>query len=197
MVGSFVYLLMRDPAAYMHLATLSSHDPYTLQHSVGTGVNAIILGKKMGIKDETSLTELGLGGLLHDIGKCKVDTKIINKPGPLDEREWGEMQQHSHWGFQLIEGNGELSAPTKRAVLEHHEDKTGKGYPKGILWADVHDFAKIVALCDIFNALTTDRSYSKAKTYFDALALIREKMKHKFDDRAFEALVAIYGGKLD
>lgn len=196
-VSSFVHLLMKDPKAYLQLTQLSSHDPYTLQHSVGTAVNCVILGKKTGVKDENELTELGFAGLLHDIGKTKVKTEIINKPGPLDEEEWGEMQQHSHWGFEIIEPLKEISDLTKRAVLEHHEDKTGKGYPHGKNWSDVHNFSKIVALCDIFNAITTDRSYSKALTFFNALKLIQDKMQHKFDDQIFHSLVEIYGGKID
>jgi len=197
MVNGFVYLLMRDPSSYLYLASLSSHDPYTLQHSVGTAVNSIILGRKLGVKDEKDLTELGLGGLLHDVGKTNVKPEIINKPGPLDDNEWAEMKQHSTWGFDIIKSNDEISVQAKRAVLEHHEDKSGKGYPHGMNWSDVHDFAKIVALCDIFNALTTDRSYSKAQKPYEALKLIRDKMQHKFDDEVFKNMVEIYGGKID
>jgi putative nucleotidyltransferase with HDIG domain len=196
-VSSFVYVLMRDPKAYLLLTKLSSHDPYTLQHSVGTAVNSIILGRKMGINVESDLLELGLGGLLHDIGKVKVKKEIINKNGPLDELEWEEMRQHSGEGFNIVKDNAQLSDRTKRAILEHHEDKTGTGYPHGKKWVDIDPYAKIVCICDIFNALTTNRSYSTARTPFEAFQMMREKMMHKIDDEIFKHLVLVYGGKFD
>jgi HD-GYP domain-containing protein (c-di-GMP phosphodiesterase class II) len=196
MVGSFVYVIMKDPKAYSLLAKLSSHDPYTLQHSVGTSVHCIILGKKIGMTDEKELTELGMAGLLHDIGKTQVKKEIINKNGPLDELEWEEMRGHSSFGYEIIKDVTELSDRTKRAVLEHHEDKNGTGYPAGKKTAEVDIFSRIVCLCDIFNALTTDRTYSKARTPYDAFQFMREKLVHKIDDELFKSLVLIYGGKV-
>ncbi len=196
-VGSFVYLLMRDPKAYLYLSKLSSHDPYTLQHSVGTAINSIILARKTGIHSEAELLEAGLAGLLHDVGKVKVSKEIINKPGPLDELEWEEMRQHSLAGYQILESQDLLSLRTKRAVLEHHEDQNGTGYPYRRLPEQVHFFSKIVSLSDIFNALTTNRSYSSARTPFDAFQLIRDKMKFKVDEGLFRELVKIYGGEVE
>lgn len=196
-VSSFVHVLMKDPKAYQLLTKLSSHDPYTLQHSVGTAVHTIILGRKMGITDEVELNELGLAGLLHDIGKVKVRKEIINKNGPLDETEWEEMRQHSMEGYEIVKANPTLTERTKRAILEHHEDKNGTGYPLALHADEVHAFSKIVCLCDVFNALTTNRSYSKARSPFEALQFIKEKLFHKIDDDCFKHLVMIYGGKLD
>jgi putative nucleotidyltransferase with HDIG domain len=196
-VGSFVYVLMKDPKAYFLLSNLSSHDPYTLQHSVGTAVNSIILGRKLGISDEQELHELGLGGLLHDIGKVKVKKEIINKNGPLDELEWEEMRQHSSEGFNLVRDNSQLTDRTKRAILEHHEDRDGTGYPDKKVFSDVHVFSKIVAISDIFNALTTNRSYSKARTPFEAFQLMREKLLHKLDPELFRLMVKIHGGEIE
>ncbi|MCM2322428.1 MAG: HD domain-containing protein [Oligoflexia bacterium] len=196
-VSSFVHVLMKDPKAYLFLAKLSSHDPYTLQHSVGTSVNCIILGRKMGLHDDGELLELGLAGLLHDIGKVKVRKEIINKNGPLDEAEWEEMRQHSLHGYETVKNHPAISERTKRAILEHHEDKVGTGYPLALREEQLHPFSKIVCICDVFNALTTNRSYSTARTPFDAFQLMKDKMKHKFDDRLFRELVLVYGGHLD
>jgi putative nucleotidyltransferase with HDIG domain len=196
-VSSFVYLLMKDPKAYVLLSKLSSHDPYTLQHSVGTAVACIILGKKLGIADEKDLNELGLAGLLHDIGKVRVRREVINKEGPLDEKEWEEMQQHSSAGYEILKDNPELSERTKRAVVEHHEDRNGNGYPGKLRPEQTHLFSKIVCICDVFNALTTDRTYSKARTPFEAFQFMRDKLQHKIDEQIFRELVLIYGGKLE
>jgi len=196
-VSSFVYVMMREPQAYLHLSKLSSHDPYTLQHSVGTSVNSIILGRKVGISDEKELNEIGLGGLLHDIGKIRVKREIINKQGPLDELEWEEMRQHSLAGWEIVKDNPSLTERTKRAILEHHEDKNGTGYPHGVKHDQIAIASRIVGLADIFNALTTNRSYSKARTPFDAFQFIREKLGHKVDDHLFKEMVLVYGGKLE
>lgn len=195
-VGSFVYSLMKDPKSYLFLARLSSHDPYTLQHSVGTSVHAIILARKLGITDENELLEVGLAGLLHDIGKVRVRKEVINKPGPLDEKEWEEMRRHSAEGYEIVKSYPFLTERTKRAILEHHEEKKGTGYPLGLKEEEIHLFSKIVCLCDIFNALTTNRSYSKARTPFEAFELMRDKMMHKIDEKLFKQLVLVYGGQI-
>ena len=194
-VSGFVYVLMRDPKAYQLLLSLSSHDHYTLQHSVGVATTAIILAKKMGINDEAGLIEAGVGGLLHDIGKTRISKDIINKKGPLDEAEWAEMKKHSLWGYEMLKENPQVGMRAKLAVLQHHEDSNGTGYPMGLRLEQVSIFAKIVTISDIFNAITTDRSYSKAKSPFEAFKLIKDKLMAKVDPKLYEALVHIYGGK--
>lgn len=194
-VSTFVHVMMKDPKAYFLLTQLSSHDHYTLQHSVGTAVNCIILARKLGVTDEKELGEVGLAGLLHDIGKVKVKKEIINKNGPLDELEWEEMRQHSTEGYEIVKNNPELSERTKRAILEHHEDRFGTGYPSGLKNDQIDLFSRIVCICDIYNALTTNRSYSKARTPFEAFQFMREKLNHKIDQELFQKLVQVYGGK--
>lgn len=195
-VSGFVYVLMRDPKAYQLLLTLSSHDHYTLQHSVGVATNAIILAKKIGIDDEKSLIEVGVGGLLHDLGKTKVPKEIINKSGPLDAAEWTEMKKHAMHGYEIVKDNPNVGMRAKLAVLQHHEDSNGTGYPMGLARAQVDLYAKLVAISDIFNAITTDRTYSKAKPPYEAFALIKDKLSHRVDAKLFESMVLIYGGKL-
>ena len=195
-VGSFVYLLMKDPKAYLLLSKLSDHDPYTLRHSVGVSVHAIILAKKLGISDENELNEVGIAGLLHDIGKTKVKREIINKEGPLNDIEWEEMRSHPREGYDIIKNHPNLSERTKLAVLEHHEDRDGTGYPQKVPLSTTDLFSRIVAISDIFNALTTDRSYSKAKLPFEAFQLMKDKLSKKFDEDLFQKLVKIYGGEL-
>lgn len=195
-VSGFVHMLMSDPKAYKLLLTLSSHDAYTLQHSVGVSTNAIIVAKKIGINDEITLIEIGVGGLLHDLGKTKVGREIINKQGPLTKDEWDDMKKHPLYGYEIIKDNPNIGTHAKLAVLQHHEDANGTGYPIGLSHDQVDLFAKIVTLCDIYNAVTTDRSYSKARAPFDAFQLIKDKLSHKVDAKLFEAMVLIYGGKI-
>lgn len=196
-VSGFVNLLVRDPKAFYHLIRLSSHDPYTYQHSVGVGLNAIALGKRMRMPSEQDLIDLGISGLLHDIGKTKVDPAIINKPGPLDKAEWEVMKQHSTWGYEILKDNRDVNQRSKLGVLHHHEEGAGGGYPHGLIDNQISVFAKIITIADIFNALTTDRTYSKAKSPFEAFKLIQSAMMHKVDRQLFAELVMIYGGKLE
>jgi HD-GYP domain-containing protein (c-di-GMP phosphodiesterase class II) len=193
-VGSFVYVIMKEPKSYLLLSQLSGHDPYTLRHSVGTSIHCIILAKKSGMTDEKELTEIGLAGLLHDIGKVKVKREIINKTGPLDELEWEEMRQHAQAGYDIVKDNPMISERIKKAIWEHHEDRNGTGYPQRKKLADTDLFSRIVSVCDIFNALTTDRTYSKAKTPLEAFQLMKEKLSYKYDEALFQELVKIYGG---
>ncbi len=195
-VRSFVYVMMKDPKAYLLLMRLSSHDPYTLQHSVGTAVNSIILGKKVGLEKEADLHDLGLAGLLHDIGKVRIRKEVINKTGPLTDLEWEEMRQHSREGYNIVKENPKISFRAKRAILEHHESRNGTGYPQGLKEAQIDIFSKIVCISDIFNALTTDRTYSKAKTIFEAFEFMKDNLEHKIDTDIFKELVLIYGGHL-
>lgn len=196
-VSGFVNLLVRDPKAFYHLIRLSSHDPYTYQHSVGVGLNAIALGKRLRLSGDQELQDLGISGLLHDIGKTKVNPAIINKPGPLDKPEWEEMKQHSSWGYEILKDNRDVSQKSKLGVLHHHEEANGGGYPHGLIDNQISVFAKIITIADIFNALTTDRTYSKAKSPFEAFKLIQGVMMHKVDRQLFAELVMIYGGKLE
>lgn len=194
-VSGFVYVLMRDPKAYGMLLQLSNHDHYTLQHSVGVATNALILGRKLGISAEADLIELGTGALLHDIGKTKVNPKIINKGGPLDETEWQEMKQHAKWGYDIIQDNPDVGVRAKLAILQHHEEPAGGGYPLGLKANEIDLYAKIVTISDIYNALTTDRTYSSAKQPFEAFQIIKSKLHHKVEDALFGAMVMIYGGQ--
>ncbi len=191
-VGSMVYTLMKDPKAYFLLNRLSAHDPYTLQHSVGTAVNSIILARRMGMTTEEQLNEAGIAGLLHDLGKVKVKKEIINKTGPLDEFEWEEMRQHSLEGYEIVKNDPNVPELAKLAILEHHEDKNGTGYPHGKKTSELHLLSRIVCISDIFNALTTNRTYSQALPVFDALHLMRTQLHHKIDEDVFRELVILF-----
>jgi HD-GYP domain-containing protein (c-di-GMP phosphodiesterase class II) len=164
---------------------------------VGVGLNAIALGKRLKYPADGELLDLGIAGLLHDIGKTKVKPEIINKPGPLDKVEWEEMRNHAAWGYEVLKDNRDVSQRAKLAVLHHHEENTGGGYPHGLTENQISVFAKIVTVADIFNALTTDRTYSKGKSPFDAFKLMQSAMMHKLDRQLFAELVMIYGGKLE
>lgn len=141
-----------------HLLNLRNKDEYTLQHSVSVGVLSIKIGQSMKLSDK-QLKNLGIAGLLHDIGKCKISLEIINKPGPLDADEFKEIQKHPLYGYQIVNDIKLPEPDIATAVLQHHEHQDGQGYPLHTRGEDICLFANIIAVADVFDALTSDRAY--------------------------------------
>jgi putative nucleotidyltransferase with HDIG domain len=196
-VRGIVKTLLIEPQNAMLLAKVSSNDPATYQHLVGTCVHSVLLARKMGIRDENALVELGLASLLHDIGKEGIDDDILFKDGPLTATERLAVESHSLVGYEMLRNSATITERTRRIILEHHEDMSGTGYPGKLTAPNIDPFSKIVAVCDTFDSLTTDRTYSNALSPFEALDLMRTKLMKRFDEKLFRGLVLIYAGQLD
>ncbi len=167
------------------------YDAYTFTHMVNVSVLSVLIGMQLGL-DKDDLFALGQGGLLHDVGKTKIDISIINKRGRLDTEELREIQKHPSYGQDIIlqsEINDErIIAP----VLQHHEKIDGSGYPYGLKDKKIHFFAKIAAVADIYDALTTVRSYKKAMVPYKAVSIILSMIKH-FDPKVIKGFVNLMG----
>lgn len=177
------------------IASLSFHDFYTYDHSINVSMYAISIYKAY--KPEASKDELlhaGLGGLLHDLGKIKIPTNIINKPDGLSDEDFKVIQKHPEYGKELLEKEGcscqgvDLSI-IKRVTFEHHENFNGQGYPNKIAGEDIHLLARIVAIADFFDALTTKRSYHEVLTTDEALAVMARTIGKKIDPKLFDLFV--------
>lgn len=142
------------------LRNLRSRDEYTYQHSVSVSVLAIKLGQTMKIPRE-DLKALGTAGLLHDIGKCRIPLNILNKPGKLNDEEWKLINCHPVYGYEIVKKMHFDDARVGLSVLQHHERLDGSGYPEGKTDGDIHYFARIVAVSDVFDALTSERFYRR------------------------------------
>ena len=162
------------PNGFLNLMVLKDYDSYTYAHSINVGLLSMFLTRCLGFNDYY-IKELGLGGFLHDIGKIKIPSKIVNKHGNLTEEEFRIMKTHPVLGFKLIKDDSTLSKYVKKVVLFHHEKWAGEGYPLGIKGESIGNFAQIVSVCDVYDALTTERSYKKAYSINDALLYI---MRH-------------------
>lgn len=161
-----------------NLRLLREKDEYTLKHSVSVCVLATKLAQTMQIP-EPSLKRLGLAALLHDIGKCKVPKEIINKPGKLTEVEFREIQKHPVYGYQIVKDMQLYDTQILTAILQHHEHHNGKGYPLSINHKKIHVYSRIIAVADVFDALTSTRVYRKAMPVFEALnQIICESIGH-------------------
>ena len=163
--------IFKNNAVAIDISALKTSDEYTFKHSVDVATIAMIVGKSLGLS-KNEIYEIGVAGLLHDVGKTKVPDEILNKPGKLDDDEFTIMKNHSLYGYRMIEHNEDLSLQVKLAVLQHHEKINGSGYPIGAVKEQISPFAKILSVSDIYDALVTDRPYKAAFSQRDAVEMI-------------------------
>lgn len=155
------------------LQTIRDKDEYTFQHSVSVSVIAIKLGQNMEMS-ENQLINLGIAGLMHDLGKAMVPASILHKPTHLSVQECQEMQKHPLYGYRLVKEIPFHDKKILNAVLQHHERQDGKGYPLRSTSNDIDPFSKVVAVADVFDALTSERYY---RPRFNLLKAIDEIIK--------------------
>ncbi len=178
------------PLAAM-IATLSTQ--YQLQtHSVNVSVYSVALARQIGRTDGQELTEYGLGGLLHDLGKSLIDASILNKPSRLTAAEWEIMTGHPEGGYELLGDFAEDRTITAQAVMDHHERMNGTGYPRGLPGEEIPLPGKVVSIADSFDALTTKRVYKDAVRAFDALVIMRDEMAGHFDREILREFVNLW-----
>jgi len=159
---------------------LSTYDNYTYTHSVNVDILSVILGVALGFTDD-ELKKLSQAALLHDIGKTCVPIEILNKPGKLDEEEFAEVKNHPRYGYNMLRDNQEVSSVTRNAILSHHENEDGSGYPRNLIGEKIHKFAKIIHIADVYDALTTKRVYKDAMNPADALEYLMANAGKLFD----------------
>lgn len=174
------------------IADLSFHDFYTYDHSINVAMYSISIMKAL--KPQASRQELvmaGMGGLLHDLGKIKIPTRIINNPGKLSEEDFGVIKLHPGYGLELLNDH-ECSCQDvnfdviKRVVGEHHENYNGTGYPNKLQGKEISVFARITAIADFYDAITTKRSYHEVLSTQDALEVMARSVGRKIDPKIFE-----------
>jgi putative nucleotidyltransferase with HDIG domain len=165
-------------------------DEYTEGHSRRVALRAVQIGEELGLGAQR-LRALAIGGVLHDIGKLQVPDEILKKPGPLSDEEFAVVKKHTEWGARLLRELGGFSDGVREVVLRHHERLDGSGYPDGAA-ADALDLdTRILAVCDVYDALVSQRVYRDAWTHERAVALLDEGAGRLFDERCIEALARV------
>ena len=164
------------------LFDLRSFDDYTYHHSVNVAVYAVAVGKKLGLKEE-ELNLLSMAAICHDLGKSKIDKDIINKPGKLTDEEFAQIKSHPRHSFSILYDNPEVPSIVRQAVLYHHENENGSGYPYGKEGKDIPIFAKIIHAVDVYDALTSKRPYKDPFAPADAYQYINNGVKILFDPK--------------
>ena len=184
--------VMRNPGALISLARLKTADDYTYMHSVAVCALMIALSRQLGL-DEEQTRQAGLAGLLHDLGKAMVPNAILNKPGKLTDEEFAEIKKHPAYGHQaLLAGNG-IPEIALDVCLHHHEKIDGSGYPKGLKAGQITLFAKMGAVCDVYDAITSNRPYKAGWDPAESLRKMAEWAKGHFDEAVFQAFVKSLG----
>jgi HD-GYP domain-containing protein (c-di-GMP phosphodiesterase class II) len=193
-VRSCVKSVIKNPNAMMWLTQIKHKDDYTAEHSVRVSVLAVALGRELALL-EKELEDLGVAAMLHDVGKIKIPDSILSKEGALSDEEYKLMKSHAAHGKHLLMSKSDVPPIAVDVAWNHHEQVNGKGYPRGITSEKIPYFAKIVGVVDAFDAITSDRVYSNARSTLEALRILYECRGTQFDEeivRAFIRLVGIY-----
>ncbi len=172
--------LLKENFVLETLKGLRSADEYTYFHSINVGVLCGVLGRWLKYDDDT-IFMLVLSGLLHDVGKARVPLDILNKPGPLTNEEMSVMQRHTVFGYEMLKNVPSVPDEVKLAVLQHHERNDGTGYPFHLKEEKIGDFAKIVAVADTYDAVTSNRVFQTAASPFAVMAIFQEEMFLRMD----------------
>lgn len=163
--------ILENDALAVDIDTLKVSDEYTFKHSVDVATMAMIIAKKHGLS-EKEVYEVGIAGLLHDVGKSKIPNEVLNKPGKLTDEEFDIMKQHSLYGYRILQEKQDISEHIRLGVLQHHEKIDGSGYPLKVPGEKICPYARILSVVDIYDALVTERPYKKAFSKRDAVEMI-------------------------
>jgi putative nucleotidyltransferase with HDIG domain len=174
-------------------ADLHGHDPSTLAHSENVAALAVAVGEELGLAPD-SLRRLAVAGLLHDIGKLQIPPAILNKPGGLTDAEFATIKTHPQAGADILANVGSFGEEIP-IVLAHHERIDGRGYPHGLAGEAIPLEARILSICDVYDAVTSWRAYREPWPRERALALIESETGAAFDPVCARALLAVLGGE--
>jgi len=192
-IYDIVDFIVSDDETSNCLLSITNHDLYTYTHSVNVGFLSLLLAKKL-FKGTNlhNLRELGASFFLHDLGKVNINSDIINKTAKLNPKELLLVRQHPMEGAKILEKSHHLSNEAKIIVMQHHEREDGSGYPNQLKGKQIHLYARICSIADVYDALTSERSYKKRLLPFNALELMRDEMIHHFQRDLFEQFVLLF-----
>lgn len=181
-VKDCVHSILRNPDALLWMSKIRSQDEYTAEHCLNVCILAIAFGRHLGMS-ESDLEKLGLCGLLHDVGKMRVQPEVLHKPSALNEKEQAAMRAHATHGRNLLMASPGIPNSTVDVAYSHHEKVDGTGYPRGLKAAGISELAKIISIVDAYDAMTADRCYSPSIPSTEALKIIFKDRGTHFDDR--------------
>ncbi len=197
MVPHMIKFIYQEKRSFACLLRVCSYDYYTYTHSVNVFTYCVALAQHLGYS-EAEVQRFGHGALLHDVGKSMLPRDVVNAPGGLSDEQWMQMRMHPVHGYDILVELGMTDEVVLDVTRHHHEKLNGKGYPDGLAGDDISNWARICTIVDIFDALTTRRSYKEAKHSFESLQFMRAHMGDEIDLKLFRSFVELMGqqGKL-
>ena len=179
--------ILSNHHAIINIIDLRNFDDYTYCHSLNVTVLSVVLATALEL-DRGTVYELAIGALIHDTGKMFIEKKILNKPDKLTPKEFEEIKKHSMLGYQYLCSDPNIPENSRLAILHHHEQYNGNGYPNGFSGEKIHLFGRIISVADVYDALTSDRPYRKAMLPSDAIEYIMGGYNTMFDPAVVKML---------
>lgn len=173
-MNSFVKEIASERDILTQMRLLRKTDDYTFNHSLGVSILAITLGKWLNYPQD-KIMDLSIVGLFHDIGKLKISDEILKKPGILSAEEYEEMKKHPLYSYEMLLETNRFNEDILQGILQHHEKINGTGYPYGAKGDSIHEYAKIMAVCDIYHAITSNRVYKDKDSPLRAADYLRRE----------------------
>ncbi len=191
-VDETVESVLRNENALLLLSKIKNKDDYTAEHCINVSILSAAFGKHLGLL-EGEIRTLALCGMLHDVGKMRIDDAILNKPGALTPEEFGIMKKHATYGRDLLAAMPTLEHAAVDVAHFHHERMDGKGYPRGLPSQQIPVFAKMVGLVDTYDAITSARVYDKGRASMQALQIIHRNKGTQFDEELAVEFIRMIG----
>jgi len=180
-VNDIVDSILRNNNALVWLTKLKDKDEYTAEHSLNVCILSVAFARHLG-HDESEIRKIGLGGLLHDVGKSKIPIEVLDKPGRFTKEEFDIMKMHPIYGRDLLASLPQAEHSSVDIAYAHHERIDGKGYPRGLSPQQIPYYAKVVSLVDVYDAITSNRTYDKGRSSMSALDIIYQNKGTQFDE---------------
>ncbi|MDB5052427.1 MAG: family phosphohydrolase, partial [Bacilli bacterium] len=186
-----VQQIANTPDLFRLFEAVKAKDDYTHRHNIGVGVLSSLIGKWLNM-EEVELNSLSLAATLHDVGKVKIPLEILHKPGKLTAEEFHLIKQHTVLGYEMLKNSVGVSHRIALAALQHHEKEDGSGYPLGLKKDQIDLFGKIIAVADIFHAMSSERPYHKPIPFYDIVSQMKDDKFGKLDPH----IVSVFMGNI-
>lgn len=188
--GGIVDALLNRKSLTINIQDVKQMEEYLYQHTVNVAVLSVLLGMDQGLPEE-DLENLAIGALFHDIGYNSVSKSILNKPGPLTKKEMEEVRKHANEGYQHLKDDVDINSHIRMIVLQHHEWMDGSGYPHGLTSTNIHPLSKIVAIADVYDALTSDRPHRQALPPNEAIEFLLGHANQQLDQELVKNFIKL------
>lgn len=179
-VSDIIDEMLSKKDVLINLVDIKSMDNYTYEHSVNVTILSLVLGIGLNM-DKQKLFNLAMGAMLHDVGKVFIPKEILLKNGKLTDEEFKTIKEHPEKGYEYLKDKIDISAMSRIIALQHHEKVDGTGYPEAIKEDKIHEFAKVVSIADVYDALTSDRPYRRAMPPNEAIEYLMAGVERSFD----------------